>query len=195
MGNTILNIAGGKIPPLNLETYEPYFLVNIDTMYYANKNAEFVESEYKHWRRLGSQTHNIKEDIVEFMERTVLSFDRICIYRYLEHVAMVDVPYFIYLLSTVARPGSIIEVIVPNYEILARMILDEFPLDGNFDWKNILLTTELLNEPSCPHASIWTKARAEYLFTLEKRFEVIEIDENFKFDGRDIYLKFLAKRI
>ena len=192
---TILNIAGGKIPPLNLETYEPYFLVNIDTMYYGNKHPSIVEASYKNWRSLGCETHNIKEDIVEFMERTVLSFDRICIYRYLEHVAMVDVPYFIYLLSTVARPGSIIEIIVPNYEILARMILDEFPLDGNFDWTNILLTTELLNEPSCPHASIWTSARAKYFFTLEKRFEVIEIDENFKFDDRDIYLKFIAKRI
>jgi hypothetical protein len=64
-----------------------------------------------------------------------------------------------------------------------------------FPEHNILLTTELLNEPSCPHASIWTRNRAKYFFSLEGRFEVPHTWDSVKFDGRDIYLRFKANRI
>jgi len=195
MNQAILNIAGGKIKPLDLSKLTSYFLVNVDTMYYDTHNPATIEGNYKRWSCIGSESYNINEDIFQFMQRTIITFDLICIYRYLEHVSMEQVPYFIYLLSTVTKHGAKIDVIVPNYEVLARMILREIPLDGNFDSHNILLTTELLNEPSCPHASIWTEARAEYFFTLEKRFEIIETHERFKFDGRDIYLRFIAERI
>ena len=127
------------------------------------------------------------------------NFDRITIYRFLEHVPMDKVPYFIYLLSTVTKPGAEIDVIVPNYNTLAHMILSEQANIANdvmdFEANNILLTTELLNEPSCPHASIWTEYRAQRFFRLEGRFTITEVDENFEFDGRDIYLRFKAERI
>lgn len=195
MGNTILNIAAGKFLPIDLETFEPYFLVNVDTMYYGHVIPELVEGQHEQWIQLASKSYKVKKDIFEFMERTSLSFDRVCIYRYLEHVSMDKVLYFIYLLSTVTKIGSKIDIIVPNYETLARMILDEFPLDGNFERDNILLTTELLNEPSCPHASIWTPARADYFFELEKRFKIISLASGYPFDGRNIYMRFIAERL
>ena len=67
--------------------------------------------------------------------------------------------------------------------------------DFNFQAHNILLTTELLNEPSCPHASIWTPERARYFFELEGRFNVTYMVNNFLFDGRQIYMRFMAERI
>jgi hypothetical protein len=33
MPTTILNIAAGKLKPINLEETEPFFLINLDTMY------------------------------------------------------------------------------------------------------------------------------------------------------------------
>jgi len=136
-----------------------------------------------------------KEDAFEFMERTSLIFDRLCAYRFLEHVPMDRVLYFIYLLSTVVKKGGLVDIIVPNYMTLADMILNENVNDSEFEAHNIILTTELVNEPGCPHASIWTKDRAIKFFQLEGRFNVKEIDENFVFDGRDIYLRILAERI
>lgn len=198
MSNTILNIAGGKIDPIGLISYEPYFLVNVDTMYYSSLDPAAVEVDYRLWKRLGSGSCKVKEDIFTFMERTTLSFNRVCIYRYLEHVPMDKVLYFIYLLSTVTTRGSTIDVIVPNYKTLATMILEEeqrLEFGENFEQYNIELTTELLNEPSSPHASIWTNSRAEYFFTLEQRFNIIEMKEDFSFDGRDIYLRFIAERV
>jgi hypothetical protein len=193
MSEKILNIASGKIPPLNPQN--PAFIVNVDTMFYQNDDPAEVEISMQDWAGDGPMQYNIKSDVFEFMERTVLHFDRVCIYRYLEHVSFTQVLYFIYLVSTVTKPGSTVDVIVPNYEILARLILSDSPYDKNFEAQNIRLTTELLNEPSCPHASIWTPERAEYFWNLEGRFHVKIISERFAFDDRDLYLKFTALRL
>jgi hypothetical protein len=75
------------------------------------------------------------------------------------------------------------------------MLLEESTKSPNFEGENILLTTELLNEPSCPHASIWTPERAEYFWQLEKRFVVYDMFDKYEFDGRDIYMRFLLKRV
>ena len=193
MSEKILNIAGGKIPPIDPQ--KPAFIVNVDTMFYQNHDPAEVEISMEDWAGDGPMQYNIKADVFEFMERTTMKFNRVCIYRYLEHVSFTQVLYFIYLVSTVTRPGSVVDIIVPNYEILARLILSDSPYDKNFEAQNIRLTTELLNEPSCPHASIWTPERAEYFWGLEGRFDVKIISESFAFDGRDLYLRFLATRI
>jgi hypothetical protein len=90
-----------------------------------------------------------------------------------------------------------VDIIVPNYNTLADMILNESVSSPDFEKDNILLTTELLNEPSCPHASIWTPERATYFWEFEGRFEVKPetVDPHFVFDGRNIYLRFQAERI
>jgi hypothetical protein len=195
MEEQILNIAGGKIPPLDIE--KPYFIVNVDTMYYRNEDPAWVEEQWSEWRRSSikhTQIMNVKSDVFEFMERTYMTFDRVCIYRFLEHVSFTNILYFIYLVSTVTEKDDVVDIIVPNYHTLAQMILDEVPRSPVFEEENILLTTELLNEPTCPHASIWTYERAYHFWEMEGRFKVENVIPNFKFDGRDIYLRFQARR-
>ncbi len=199
MPQTILNIAGGKIPPLDLKKHGPYFLVNVDTIYYQNADCELIELVHEKWDGESTKTYNVREDVFIFMERSAIWFDRVCVYRFLEHIPMDKVLYFIYLLSTVTQKGAEIDIIVPNYEILANMILSEPHNIANdvidFEAHNIELTTELLNEPSCPHASIWTEWRASYFFGLEKRFKIIDACNHYDFDGRNIYLRFWAERL
>jgi hypothetical protein len=195
----VLNIAGGKIKPLELYKDKSYFIVNVDTMYYQKNDPGEVENEMIDWRGYETVERYINENAFIFMERFALNFDLICVYRFLEHVPMDKVLYFIYLLSCVTGHGAEIDVIVPNYESLAHMILNEpgnveVCEDFDFEAHNILLTTELLNEPSCPHASIWTPLRAKHFFELEGRFEVKDIQPKFEFDGRDIYMRFIAVR-
>jgi len=196
MDEQILNIAGGKIPPLDIE--KPYFIVNVDTMYYRNEDPAEVEEDWSEWRRSSkkyTKLMNVKSDVFEFMERTYMTFDRVCIYRFLEHVSFTSIMYFIYLVSTVTEKNDKVDVIVPNYNTLAQMILEEDPRSPIFEENNILLTTELLNEPSSPHASIWTPDRAYYFWEMEGRFKVENVIPDFKFDGRDIYMRFQARRL
>jgi hypothetical protein len=208
----ILNIAAGKQKPLELPAEEkssidnstfPKVILNIDTSYFDQLSplqAENKVKEFKLHGKIGEVSEiYLNTDIFQFMERTTLMFDHVVIYRFLEHVSFTQLNYFIYLVSTIIKKDGIVDIIVPNYIKLAQMILREDPYQNreNFEASNILLTTELLNEPSCPHASIWTPLRAKYFWELEGRFKVIlkHIDPEFLFDGRDIYMRFFARRI
>ncbi len=202
----ILNIAGGKFQPLPMSTKEnimiPKYVLSVDTSYFSDISATYVESDIKRWEhdedRL-TKNENLNMDVIEFMERTSIVFDRVVIYRFLEHVSFTQLEYFIYLVSTVLCKGGQVDVIVPNYVILADMILMEERhsmaiTDSAFDSWNIKLTTELLNEPSCPHASIWTPDRMKKFWELEDRFVVKHQQPKFNFDGRDLYLRSFIER-
>lgn len=202
----ILNIAAGKQKPLEIPSEHPFderlprYIVNIDTGYFDADDIGDVEKIIKEKRMRLGEIRNFYccHDIFDFMEKTTIMFDQIVIYRFLEHVSFTQVNYFIYLISTVLKPEGVVDVIVPNYEILAKMIIaEDIKLSRNFEAANILLTTELLNEPSCPHASIWTPQRAKYFWELEGRFAIQkhEIFPTFQFDGRDIYMRFFARRL
>jgi len=202
---TILNLAAGKLQyPLEHELDSDIFVVNLDTMYYKASAPEDVESAHRHWENHFhpfNQEQNrrhfrkVNSDAFEFMERTSITFDKIVCYRFLEHIKFTDVLYFIYLMSTCLKGSGEVDIIVPDYENLAKRILAEDPASKEFEAENIITTTELLNEPGCPHASIWTMKRFEHFFGMEKRFETIDIEPNFEFDGRDIYLRYKGRRV
>ncbi len=192
----ILNIAAGKFAPINLPD-KNFKIVNLDTMYYHHDSPENIEKSM-YINNDADSIYNCKRDAFEFMERTSLVFDEVVCYRFLEHVSFDRIPYFIYLISTVLKVGGTFDCIVPNYLLLAEMIFKESEMNiGGTDWDshNTLLTTELLNEPGCPHASIWTSSRVKYYMEFEGRFEIDIIDPSYQFDGRDIYIRFIAKRI
>lgn len=189
----ILNIAAGKIMPLDLP--EDYFLVNLDTAYYNTTKPGIIEKEWDNWLFNTQKIIYCNANAYPFMERIAITFDRVCIYRFLEHIPFDKVLYFIYLVSTITQPDGEVDVIVPNYRVLAEKLFNEDNIGSpDFEKHNVLLTTELLNEPSCPHASIWTPARAVYFWELEGRFKVTLHETRFKFDGRDIYFRFTARR-
>ena len=188
----ILNIAAGKLKPINLP--DKYFLINLDTMYYDSIKPEHVETIYSLFKEDKPQEHFCNESAFTFMERTKIVFDEVVSYRFLEHVEKDKVSYFIYLMSSCLKIGGEVDIIVPDYKLLAQMLLDEVPGENNWEANDIIITTEMVNHPSDPHASIWTKDRLKYFFELEGRFETIS-NESYTYDGRDIYLRYKAKRI
>jgi len=194
----ILNLGAGKIKPILDYTKDSFLTtVNLDTGYFSAATPEEIEDFIENKLPYQVQQNELycNYDAFEFMETFRPQFDRICAYRFLEHISFTQVLYFIYLISTCIKNGGLVDIIVPNYETLAKMLLNESTRSPNFESENILLTTELLNEPSCPHASIWTPERAEYFWQLEKRFVVYDMFDKYEFDGRDIYMRFLLKRV
>jgi hypothetical protein len=193
---TILNVGAGKNIPLRLNDY---LLVNMDPGYTFETSSisdvydKVIEKGKDYWKDNNSETMYVRSEWEEFSSKFLGRFDRIVVYRYLEHVAMVQVPYFIYMMSTLLNQNGVFEGIVPDYKKLARLLLKEDPFEANFDQNNILLTTEIVNEPYDPHASVWTEDRIKYFFELEGRFNVKEIVKDFNYDGRDIYIWFQAE--
>lgn len=201
----LLNIAAGKGMPINPLKGE-YMLINLDTMYEAGDDLNSIENHHKTevWKRTDEAPRPNKgpsciiqcyEDAFEFMEKISFKFDEISCYRFLEHVEKDRVLYFIYLMSTCLDTGGLVDIIVPDYDILASSLLSEIPGGTGWEFTNILLTTEMLNHPADPHASIWTEKRLTYFFNLERRFRITSIEKNYEYDGRNIYLRMMAEKI
>ena len=175
------------IPPSNRE----------ESIYKFESYVDLLENKHE-----GVSYHPLPEehfysncDATEFMQRTKEKFDIVILNRVLEHIPRTMVLYFIYLLSTITKPEQgIISVIVPDYKLLGQMITTELVGSPNFDKHDILVTSELLNETSDPHASIWTADRLEHFFEYENRFKVTDITRFFKFDKRDIYIHALIQK-
>lgn len=202
----ILNIGAGKQKPLDINN-DHYNLINIDPIYYKNNDIspQYIESMIlNNVIQYPNKKYYLSEYANTFMEKTILKFDLVCIYRYLEHIPMNDILYFIYLVSTVMEKGSCVDVIVPNYKTLSSMLLqydDKYMLGEmvgesiEFDEYNVLLTTEMLNDKSDPHCSIWTPNRLQYFWELEKRFAIKTIYDDFEYDQRNIYCRAIIERI
>jgi hypothetical protein len=199
----ILNLGAGKSIPLYVPTNIYYEIVNIDNNYYEIDNSQYVKKIFDN-KYPQNRIFYIKSDCNEFMERTYISYDMVILYRYLEHVPFTEIEYFIYLISRSIKMGGYVDVIVPNYKILANMIINDDDaylsnyingLNKTFHNYNIELTTELLNEKYDPHLSIWTPKRIKYFWELEKRFELIDIQEEYLYDQRNVYLRALLKRV
>lgn len=199
----LLNLGSGKIIPTELvENKDPYVLINVDKNYFNETPPDKIEDFCLYVQKNGmplneNRQQNLysKRDVFEFLQRNRIFFDEIYLCRFLEHISRTNIIYFIYLLSISIKKGGSVKIIVPNYETLAKRILEEQVTSIGFDREDIITTTELLNEPNDPHASIWTSRRAKHFFEYESRFEVKINSENFSFDGRDIYLNFEAIRI
>jgi len=99
------------------------------------------------------------------------------------------------LLSTCTKPGAKLDIIVPDCKKVAQRIIDEDPFKQGFEAEDIITTYEMVNDMPSPHLSIWTKDRLKYFFELEGRFKIVKTEDNYKFDGRDIYLRSLIERI
>lgn len=193
----ILNVAAGNQPVLELEKIvgnKQYTVINVDKGYMSGNTPNEIEKLILNQDNIPSELF-CQYDVWKFLERTFLKFDYIAVYRFLEHVSYLKVSYFIYLLYRVSNPGAIVDVVVPNYEKLAKMILEEDVDSVDFERHNILLTTELLNEPYSPHASIWRKARLIKFFTLERYFNILGRIKDFCMDQRDIYIRALFESL
>lgn len=193
----ILNVAAGKFPPLFygdlLKEKINFNIVNLDRMYLTHSSMNDLVSVQGN-NTYTNQNFYINHEIFDFLERYQYKFDLITMYRYLEHVRKTDILYFIYVLSTAINVDGIIDVIVPDYEKLCRGVLEEDVCSKDFEKYDILHTFEILNEPEDPHASIWTEDRIRYFFELEERFSIITLEKDYYYDGRDIYIRFLAQR-
>lgn len=198
INHSILNIGSGKIPVPISDHVNPkrrYNLVNIDRNYFSGYTPEQIESIFSNKDNKKENILNCKWEIFSFLERTVLNFDVIFIYRFFEHINRDKLLYFIYLLSTVTKKDAIIDLISPNYQILAHMLLNEKTDDPDFDKKDIILSTELFNEVNDPHLNITTPQRIKRLFEYEGRFEIINYKDPYEFDGRNIYFRSIIRRI
>ncbi len=186
----ILNIAAGqKIPDIYNKATDA--LIQLDLRYYNNDSPKLVEI---YCEKDEKGIWYVNEDAMQFLEKTILKFDKVICHRFLEHVCMDQILFFIYQMAEVLNPDGQVDIIVPDYAKLAELILTEKVGAKGWTKHDILVTTEIVNMPDSPHASIWTEDRLKYNFELEDRFKTVSCERDYTYDGRDIYLHYIATR-
>ncbi|MCK5019391.1 MAG: hypothetical protein KAS32_20200 [Candidatus Peribacteraceae bacterium] len=204
--NNVLNLGAGKFDIKALEDFGLEFdkwdtLVHLDTMFKNIPDAALDLSDtvnsIENNSNFGDRTNVIRcfEDVFFFLENCPIKFNEIFSARFFEHIGWSQLNFFLYLVADSMVSGGKLDIIVPNYKTLATRILDENVNHPDFEKENIVTTTELLNEPGMPHASIWTPDRAKYYLEYEGRFVVDSVQESFELDGRDIYMRVIARRV
>ena len=192
----VLNAAGGKIKSIDVDKYNiTYNLLNVDLGYYSKYKIDEVEDFIVNDKSNKNNNIFINSDIFEFLEKTILKFNIITVYRFLEHVSKSNIQYFLYLLATSLKLNGEIDIIVPDSHKLAKMLIDEDINDPSWHSLDLLLTYELLADQPSPHLSLWSEDRLKYFIEAENYFKIISIEKDFNFDGRDIYLRAKARRI
>jgi len=203
---SFLNLGAGKdiLKPVGYPMEHPdkrIFKVNVDSGYHPGEVLHYTDIEkgydafIEKGTRATNQTHYSNINAFDFLDKCKIQFDGIIMYRFMEHIGRSSLLYFIYLLSTSIKQGGLLDIIVPDYSLLARRLLKESVGSPGWENEDIILTTEFCNEPGMPHASVWTTDRAKYYLQLEKRFFVKNIETPFIFDGRDIYMRIVAERL
>jgi len=219
--NTFLNLGAGRSKPLELPTDKPYFLMNVDRMYkamssfkddvgynslvgairawhkFVNERSESFNSETPPW------IHYVGEDIPTFLDTYLEQFQNITIYRYLEHIPWTKLGYFIYQVSQLVEQSGIVDIIVPNFVTLGERLksLEEDLESGeclDSQWLEnelIILNSEFVNEPFDPHQCMTSPQILHRAFTTEGRFKLVKSWPQFNYDGRDIYMRMIFKRI
>ena len=89
-----------------------------------------------------------------------------------------------------------IDIIVPDYIQVLSTLTKLNPNDqtaSEFNRDMINIHTEVFNEPSDPHLSIWTKDLARYYFELEGFWKITKLDQ-IELDGRNWYLHIIAHK-
>ncbi len=192
----ILNVAGGRIGPI-ISDKNNYInqIINVDLSYYGDYKIEEIEQYLLNDKSNKDVVIYLKSDVFEFLERTILKFDLLTVYRFLEHVPRTNIQYFLYLLASILNSNGEIDIIVPDSHKLAKMLLKENINDPSWYSLDLLLTYELLADQPYPHLSLWSEDRLKYFIEAENFFKIISIEKDFEFDGRDIYLRAKAKKI
>lgn len=137
----------------------------------------------------------VKNDIFNYLEQySDEDITHIYSQRVFEHIKTEDISYLLYLLYECSVADAKLEIIVPNFQYVFQ---DALSLDADkmtakeFNRKLIECTTELFNEPTDPHRSIWTTALAKYYIELEGYWKIDDIT-HIKIDQRSWYMKITA---
>lgn len=117
--------------------------------------------------------------------------------RVFEHFNEDEIGLNLFLLHRVAAPEAKLEIIVPDFvKIVESFNLLEKALNeksnmkaGEFSLELLKVNTEIFNEPSDPHKSIWSKTFGQYRIEKEGYWKVEQI-QYVTLDNRDWYLKF-----
>ena len=205
---TILEIGAGKISCEKLSVnLEDDFCVFLDRGYPNDlidiHNVINDMISFNKGIKPNCDKYLISADIFDFMDSFPLKFDRIVANRIFEHMEYMgdkSVGRLMEACNKLLVPKGILEIIVPNAALIAKMILDLEKIYSATDIERrtinevLIINTENNNIACDPHLSTWSPALAEYYIKQEDTFYIIDIKPKIGYEGRNIYMKITCQK-
>jgi len=129
-----------------------------------------------------------KSDIFEFLDNFPFKkFDKVICNRFFEHLEWCsgEVGRMIEACNVITKYSANLEFIVPDHDKIARILLKRKLSDNDI----MIVNTEFCNIRCDPHLTIWTPWLAKKYINAEGTWKIDKIERNYKFAGRDIYMK------
>lgn len=199
MSDVILDLGCGRrwtkwIPEVESDPND-YIVYCVDTIFNTSRTAKYD------FEQLYSENDNVKligANIFDFLQNYKRN-DVQTIYsdRTFEHIPYDKLHFLFYLLKEVCRPDAKMIFTVPNFKTVFDDISryqHKITQGGQITKDLIDFHTEVFNEKYDPHLSIWTPDLAYYYVELENYWKINSIEDNYKIDNRDWYMKITATR-
>lgn len=182
--------------PEYISTVTPYFnndedsieITCVDPIFGKGKNISYADNNIT--------IRTIGNDIISFLkEYSGPNFDFVFSERCLEHISYNELHYLFYLLYTKCEDDACMEIVVPNFDHISGIVLD---MDSKTDkaqefQRNLIIAhTEVFNDETDPHRSIWNEPLAHYYMETEKYWQILKLEENFEIDNRNCYMSIIA---
>jgi len=180
-------------------------LNSVNNLICIDKNIDKNEQELLEKNNMSFNLHFYKGNFIEVIHSAnFYKFKEQCdlaiAYRVMEHIPRKEIDFALYSIWKTLKPEGILDIIVPNFINLAKFILQEDEIFSNNKFSeivkyDILVSTEIYNEPSDPHQSIWTPTRAKIYIETEGLFKIHSIKEKYVIDNRDIYMRVISRKV
>ena len=196
----VLNLGAGKIDLSRWANFGQ--VIHVDRYFDPATSATISEA---HNFYLSSDRNTTqcccKSDIFGFVDNFQYKFDLVVAERIFEHMEYVggEIGRLLEGINTLTTQNAKLEIVVPNAILLAEMLItyekeyDRFNQVDSLNTK-LILNSELCNVKIDPHASVWTPRLAREYIESEGTWLIENIENKYRFAGRDIYMKITCKK-
>ena len=201
----LLNLGAGKVDLGRFEQLDFSHIIHVDRSY-TKDESNILESDLCNDKSddcVGIAKHYfIGLSLFDFLDNFPYKVDEIMAERIFEHLDYTsgEIGRMLEALNTITNDVAILNIIVPNAILVARMLLDYEEHNHAYshtDSLNIklIINSELVNIRSDPHLSIWSPQLAGEYINSEGTWKIDKLEEKIKFRGRDIYMSILCEKV
>ena len=196
----VLNLGAGKI---DLSRWVHYGLVIHVDRYFDPATSATISEAHKYYLSSDRNAAHCccKADLFEFVDNFQYKFDLVVADRIFEHMEYVsgEIGRLLEGINTLTNKDATLEIVIPNAILLAEMLIKYEKEYDSYNQVDSLKTKLIVNSDLCnikvdPHASVWTPRLATEYIESEGTWLIDSIEDQYRFAGRDIYMKITCKK-
>ena len=203
VGKVLLNLGSGVVDFDRFAQLGYSVVIHVDRGYSQNDINEVNQLLMNPGCGFGTGVKHylIGMDIFDFLDTFKCKVNDVYAERIFEHMEYTNgsIGRLLEAINIITTQSSRLHIIVPNALILADKIrhyeknYSKYNHIGSLKTK-LIINTEFCNIKADSHASVWTPVLARDYIESEGTWQIVQIEKQINFAGRDIYMKILCNK-